>query len=187
MELIKLLSESEIEQFRERTEEVLEAIGLEVQHPGLLERCRAAGAVVDEATGSVRLPRPLLRELLACVPASYTVGSADGRQWTIGGGEQYAHAIVTDPWIVDYATQTPRHPCLADLRRNTIIAQKLPIVAGISLMDYPVTDVPEPISSLRAFEEHVLHHSKHILIYATDLERYEDWLNVLRIPAATPT
>ena len=52
-------------------------------------------------------------------------------------------------------------------------------------MDFPVTDVPEPNSSLRAFEEHVLHHDKHIYVYATNEERYEDWLNVLRILGGT--
>ena len=48
-----------------------------------------------------------------------------------------------------------------------------------------MTDVPEPKSSMRAFEEHVLHHDKHITIYATNEERYEDWLNVVRIVGGT--
>ena len=99
----------------------------------------------------------------------------------VGGGEQYAHAIVTDPWIVDYETQKPRRPRLEDVRRHTVIAQKLDPISSISLMDFPVTDVPEPISILRAFEEHVLYHNKHIYVYATNEERFEDWLNVLRI------
>ena len=181
MELIRSLSDGELQQIRDRTEEVLETIGLAVAHRELLRLCRAAGAMVDEAAGRVCFPRSLLRELLASVPASYVIGEVSGAQHVIGGGEQYSHAIVTDPWIVDYATQTPRRPCLDDLRRHTIIAQKLPMVAGISLMDFPVTDAPEPTASLRAFEEHVLHHSKHILIYATNTERYLDWLNVIRI------
>ena len=67
------------------------------------------------------------------------------------------------------------------MRRHTVIAQKLEPVVAMSLMDFPVTDVPEPNSFMRAFEEHVLHHDKHIMIYATNEERYADWLNVVRI------
>jgi trimethylamine:corrinoid methyltransferase-like protein len=164
MEFIKLLSTTEIEQIRDKTEELLETVGLRVEHPVLRRHCRDAGAAVDEVSARVRFPRPLLRELLASVPSSYIRRSPGGVEEVVGGGEQHAHAIVTDPWIVDYETQKPRRPRLEDVRRHTIIAQKLDPITSISLMDFPVTDVPEPISSLRAFEEHVLYHNKHICL-----------------------
>jgi trimethylamine--corrinoid protein Co-methyltransferase len=181
MELIKPLSAEQIEQIRGRTEDLLETVGLRVDHLGLLRMCREAGAAVDEVSARVRFPRSLLRELLTSVPSSFVRRGAEGSEYVVGGGEQYAHAIVTDPWIVDYETQKPRRPRLEDLRRHTVIAQKLDPIASISLMDFPVSDVPEPISSMRAFEEHVLYHNKHVCIYATNEERYEDWLSILRI------
>jgi len=125
MELVKVLSEGEIEQIRDRTEELLETVGLRVDHAGLLRMCQAAGATVDEPAARVRFPRPLLRELLASVPSSYTIRSPGGAEHVIGGGKQYATAIVTDPWIIDYASRQPRRPCLNDLRRNTIVAEQL--------------------------------------------------------------
>ena len=181
MDLIRALSDGEVEQLREQTAEVLETFGLRVTHPRLQSLCRQAGALVDGDGAMVRFPRPLLEGLLAAVPSSYTIGSPGGKTYVIGGGQQYAHAIVTDPWIVDYATQRPRRPCLDDIRRHTAIAQQLDVVAGISLMDFPVTDVPGPESSLRAMEEHFLLNDKHILAFATDLERLEDLLDVARI------
>jgi len=48
MELIKTLSDAEIEQIRDRTEELLETVGLRVDHSGLLRMCQGAGAIVDE-------------------------------------------------------------------------------------------------------------------------------------------
>ena len=185
MELIKVLSESQIEQIRDKTEEILEEVGLRVTHPKLLRLCRAAGAQVDEAGGRVRFPRPLLRELLASVPSSYTIRTIGGKEYVYGGDHQYCLAIVTDPWIVDYETQKPRRPRLDDIRRHTIIAQRLDMVVAISLMDFPVTDVEGPTSSLRALEEHMLHHNKHINIMATNMERYEDLLQVVRILGQT--
>jgi trimethylamine--corrinoid protein Co-methyltransferase len=181
MELIRALSESQVEQIQDKTEEILEGTGLRITHPKLLLLCRNAGAWVDQADGTVRFPKALLRELLSSLPCSYTIASADGRQHVVGEDNQFCHAIVTDPWIVDYETQTPRRPRLNDLRRHTTIAQKLDPVVAISLMDFPVSDVEEPTSSLRAFEEHVLYHNKHILVYATNLERYGDWMEVAKI------
>ena len=186
MELVKALSDGEIEQIRDRTEEVLETVGLRVEHPVLRRmprgrrgggRAGRAGALPAAAAARAAGKRAV--ELRPPQP---------GRQGRGGWrGEQYAHAIVTDPWIVDYETQKPRRPCLDDVRRHTVIAQKLDPISSISLMDFPVTDVPEPNSCLRAFEEHVLHHDKHIYIYATNEERYEDWLNVVRILGARMT
>jgi trimethylamine--corrinoid protein Co-methyltransferase len=181
MELVTTLTQSQVEQIKDKTEEILETVGVRVTHPQLLRLARAAGAQVDEAGERVRFPTPCLRELLASVPSSYTVRGSGGSEHVIGGGQQYATAIVTDPWIIDYATQKPRRPCLADLRRHTVIAQRLDSVISMSLMDFPVTDFPGSDSSLRAFEEHVLYHNKHIMIYAADKERYDDWLNVVRL------
>ena len=59
MELIKTLSDAEIEQIRDRTEDLLETVGLRVDHPALLRMCQAAGATVDERAARVRFPRPL--------------------------------------------------------------------------------------------------------------------------------
>lgn len=184
MNFIATLTDSQIEEIRDKTAEILETVGLRVGHADMLRRCRAAGATVDEASGNVRFPRSLLAELLAGVPAEYIVTGADGAEYTIGGAHQYGHAIVTDPWIVDYETQAPRRPRLDDLRRHTAIAQRLKQIACISLMDFPVTDVEGPTSSLAAFEEHVLGHAKHTWVFATDMERYRHFLEIGKIVAA---
>jgi trimethylamine--corrinoid protein Co-methyltransferase len=182
--LISTLTDSQIEEIRDKTADILETVGLRVEHADLLRRCQEAGAGVDPASGIVRFPRPLLAELLAGVPVEYTVTGADGAEYTIGREHQHCHAIVTDPWIVDYETQAPRRPRLDDLRLHTALAQELEQVAFVSLMDFPVTDVEGPTSSLRAFEEHVLGHAKHTWVFATDLARYRHFLEVGKIVAA---
>jgi trimethylamine--corrinoid protein Co-methyltransferase len=168
------------------TEGLLENVGLRVHHQGLLRQARQAGAQVDEAAGVVRIPAALLRELLAQAPAAYEIAGLGGTAKVIGGDAQHCVAIVTDPWIIDYETQRPRRPRLQDIRRHTIIAQSLDQVVGISRMDFPVADVEGPTSSLRALEEHLLHHDKHIFVYATTAESYRQWLEIGQIigPAA---
>jgi len=181
--MIAALSEHHIGQLQAATEQLLENVGLRVQHEGLLRMARAARARVEDASGVVRFPADVLRELLAQAPNQYAVAGIDGVNRVIGGDSQGCLAIVTDPWIIDYETQRPRRPQLDDIRRHTIIAQSLDQVVGISRMDFPVTDVAGPLSSLRALEEHLLRHNKHIFVYATTEQSYRQWLEIGEILA----
>ena len=178
---MKKLSENQIKQIQQATEDVLERTGIEVQHPGLLAIAAKAGARVDKASGTVRIPPPLLRELIGQVPSQYTIAGTGNKQWTVGGGEPYCLAIVTDPWIVDYDSGKPRRPCLADVCRHTQIAQRLDQVAAISLMDYPVSDFSGPDSNLRAMQEYLLNHNKHLHVMAASLESLKRWFRIGRI------
>ncbi len=178
---MKKLSESQIEEIRKATEDILGKVGFRVMHEDVLHRARAAGARVDEISGIVRIPRTLLRELLEQVPSEYQIAGLGGTEYTVGGEEQYCVAIVTDPWIIDYETQRPRRPCFEDIKRHTIIAQKLNPVVAISRMDFPVTNFTDSTSSLRALEEHLINHNKHINVVATSMESFKQYLEIGRI------
>jgi trimethylamine--corrinoid protein Co-methyltransferase len=121
--------------------------------------------------------------MLAAVPTTYTIAGAGGLRQVVGddAAPTACLAIVTDPWIVDYETGMPRRPRLDDLRRHTAIVQALPMVVATSLMDFPLTDVPEPVSSLRAMEEWALGHDKHFYNMATDMTRYRHYLALAEI------
>lgn len=178
MDLVKQLSESQIEQIALATEDILENVGFRITHKKLQQMAKTAGAVVDEQTNTIRLPADLLRELISQVPGSYTISGSGGQKYVVGGDERLCTAIVTDPWIIDYKTQKPRHPSLEDLRRHTIVAQTLDEVACVSVMDYPVTDVPGPYSNLRALEEHHLNFNKHIFALPVSPESLERYLKI---------
>lgn len=178
---MKKLSESQIEQIQRATEDILENVGFGVMHKDLLCRVRAAGAKVNETSGIVRIPTPLLRELLAQVPSQYQIAGLANTEVNVGSEDQHCVAIVTDPWIIDYQTQRPRRPSLEDIRRHTIIAQRIESVVAISRMDFPVTDFTDSTSSLRALEEHLLNHNKHIYVLPASLDSFEQWLEISHI------
>lgn len=183
MDFSKVLSDGDVERIHEAAEDILETAGFKVMDPEALRAFAGTGAKVDEHSGLVRLPRPLLRELLQRAPSDYTVAGIDGSSYGIGGERPWGLAIVTDPWIIDYETGAPRRPCLEDLRRHTIIAQKMDVVAGISCMDFPVTDVEGPASSLRAWEMHLLHSGKHYHFIPAHPESHRRWEAIVRILA----
>lgn len=177
--IIKGLSDSQIEQVRRTTDDILEDVGFRVGHGGIRELCGVAGAKVDEASQIVRLPRQLVGELLAQAPSVLTISDVSGAEIEIGGGHapRY-HAIVTDPWIINYPSGEPRPPCLDDVKRNTALAHRLGPVAVLSLMDYPVFDVEGPGSNLHAMRAHILHHAKHHLVCPASVESFDRWLRV---------
>ena len=177
----QVLSEGQVEQLNDGAGAILEETGFKVMDEDALRLCAARGARVEEASGTVRLPRELLRELLAETPSQYTVSGIDGRTYDVGGGAQWGVAIVTDPWIIDYDTQQPRRPGLDDLRRHTAVAQQMNHVAGMSWMDFPVTDVSGPSSNLRAWEAHLLNTAKHYHFIPAEPERNRQWEDIVRI------
>lgn len=183
MTLARVLSESQVERVHAAAEELLSDVGFTLQDEQALKMLAARGAKVNEANGLVRLPAPLLRELVAQAPSEYTIKTIGGEQHHVGDGKQRCNAIVTDPWIIDYETQSPRRPCLEDIRRNTIVANQIESVAEMSCMDHPVTDVPGPASNLRAWETHLLHTDKHCLLMSANPESERRWRDIVAILA----
>jgi hypothetical protein len=180
---IQVLNETQIERIKQLTEEAIENIGFKVEHSELLKIASKTGAIVDKDSQMVKIPASLLRELLAKVPRSYAVRTIDNSEYIIGGGNQYIAAIVTDPWIIDYATKEPRRPSLEDVRRNTILTQKNDLVATVGRMDFPVTEYDDATSSLRALETHLLSHAKHYNVYTGCIEDFMQWMEIAEILA----
>jgi len=177
----KALTDAQVEEIRRGSETILERTGFKVMDDAALALCRKAGAVVNEATGVVRLPKTLLRELIAQAPPQYAVVGVNGDEWILGDDSQWGLTITSDPWIIDSETGAPRRPCSEDIRRNTIVGQQLDYVMGMTCMDFPVTDVPGPNSYLAALEKHLLHHAKHNYIYPTSVESMRRWLRIGKV------
>ena len=175
---ISVLSADEIERIKEETERLIEEVGFQVHDEKIRRKAKEAGATVDDSEQTIKIPRELLRNLISTVPSSYTIRSVDGTEYEVGKGKQHIVAIVTDPWIVDYETQSPRRPSMDDIRTNTILAQKNPDVAIVSRMDFPVTDYDDATSSHRALEMNLLNHAKHYAVYSASLEGFYQWMDI---------
>ena len=181
MDFSKVLTDEQIDKICQAAQELLATTGFKVEDDDALRRCAAAGAKVNQASGIVQLPPPLLRELLEQVPSKYTIDSVEGKTYEIGGPRPFGQAIVTDPWIIDYDSRKPRRPRLDDLRRNTAVAQSMESVAAMSRMDFPVSDVQGPASSMRAWEQYLLCCGKHHWFIAAEPQSNRRWLEIARI------
>lgn len=178
IEVMKGLTEEQTAEIHQASLEVLESVGVQVSHPELQRQCRAAGALVEEGNARIRFPAQLVEEMLALVPHEYLIADVEGNIRSVGGEHQYGLGIVTDPFIIDYESQQPRRPRLEDIRKHTTFGQRCDFIGGMSRMDFPVTDVEGPHSSLRALEEFFHYQNKHIHAYVTSVESLRQYFEI---------
>ena len=179
---LKVLSDAELETIRERTLDVLEKVGIKITHTEALRKLAKAGAKVNEASGIARLPRSMVKELLALAPSTVTQTGLSGEVVTAGGDSRTYVSLILDPFIVDYE-QGLRRPVLEDVRRNVIVGESIDRISGMMRMQYPVSDVPGPDSYYKTMEVFLSHLTKHCYCYPTSEENCREWMDVLAVIA----
>ncbi|MBN2455007.1 MAG: trimethylamine methyltransferase family protein [Sedimentisphaerales bacterium] len=180
--LLQVLSEAEVEKMHEKTLEVFETVGIKVTHAEALAKAKKAGAKVDQVSGTVRFPAPLVNELLGQGPSVIYESGLNGEVMEAGGNNKYYMSLILDPYVVDYEKGL-RHPVLEDIRRHTIIGESLKRVNAMMRMQYPVSDVPEPDCYYKTIEVFLCHHTKHTAVYPTSVENCRDWMDVMEVIA----
>lgn len=176
---LSVLSDAEVEALHERTLDVYERTGIRIPHDETLARFAKAGANVNTATGLVRLPRPLVRELLSKAPGVAMETGLNARRMEVGGANRYYLSLILDPFIIEYQGG-PRRPVLEDVRRHTILGESLERVSSMMRMEFPVTDVAGADSYLKTMEVFLSHTTKHTAIYPTSPENCRLWLDAMR-------
>ena len=176
--LLRVLSDAEIETLHEKTLEVLETVGAKITHDEALARLSRAGARVEAASGLVRFPAALVRELLALAPSVAQCSGLSGKTLHVGGDNRYYLSLILDPFIADYELGL-RRPVLEDVRRHTILGESLGRVDAMMRMQYPVSDVPEPDCYYKTMEVFLCHTTKHVAAYPTSAENCRDWMAVM--------
>lgn len=176
--LLRVLSDAEIETLHEKTLEVLETVGARVMHEEALAMLARAGARVEAASGAVRFPAALVRELLALAPPVAEYSGLNGKTLRVGGDNRYYLSLVLDPWIADYERGL-RRPVLEDVRRHTILGESLERVDALMRMQYPVSDVPAPDCYTKTMEVFLCHTTKHVAAYPASVENCREWMDVM--------
>jgi trimethylamine--corrinoid protein Co-methyltransferase len=72
---MKFLTDSEIAELREKVAIFLSERGVELEHPGMLEKAADLGAQVDRSNGLIRFPLKLQEQALQTVPRTFSLSS----------------------------------------------------------------------------------------------------------------
>ena len=181
MQIVKPLSDSEIEQIHKASVDILENSGLRVEHKDLLCRLKAAGAQVNQTNGNVCIPTTLLNELLGKLPSRHTICHIDGTEDIVETGSKYFLGSLILPSVIDIETGQIRRPAMEDLRRNNIVNQKLDAVKGIYRMEEPTIEEGITSSPLESLEHYILNNGKHLIMFGTNPQLLEHYMAIGKI------
>jgi trimethylamine---corrinoid protein Co-methyltransferase len=180
--VLRAMSDAEVEKLHEKTLELFEKVGVYIGHEETLRRLKQAGARIDEASGRVRFPAALVRELLSLAPPVARETGLNGRLLEAGWRNRYYLSLILDPFIIDYRDGV-RRPVLEDVRRHTIVGESLDRINSMMRMQFPVSDIPEPDCYYKTMEVFLCHTTKHTATYPTSEENCRDWMDVMAVIA----
>jgi len=112
--VVKVLSDAEIERLHKESLQVLEREGLLVPNERVLKLCRKAGAFVDEAAAIVRISPSLMEQLLA--------GHRGIQQAPERPVQQLTGGISTQVFVVDWPGHVHRKGTLSGMRRGIMVS-----------------------------------------------------------------
>jgi trimethylamine--corrinoid protein Co-methyltransferase len=99
---MEVLSADQLEAIHLTSLRILEELGIELMSPRARDTLRAAGAQVDDATGTVRLDRALVAASLATAPSSFVLTPRnDARRITLGGNHVNFGLVAGPPNVHD--------------------------------------------------------------------------------------
>ena len=94
---LEILSEDQVEAIHATSMRILEELGIELMSSRARQMFKSAGAAVDESTGTVRMDRGLVADLLALAPSSFTITGRNPEKRLIFGGNHMAFGLVAGP------------------------------------------------------------------------------------------
>ncbi|MCR9256907.1 MAG: trimethylamine methyltransferase family protein [Alphaproteobacteria bacterium] len=92
-----ILSADQVEAIHENSLRILEELGIELMSPRARALFKAAGAEVDDASGTVRVDREIVEKALATAPSAFTLTSRVAGKKLTFGGNTLAFSLVAGP------------------------------------------------------------------------------------------
>jgi trimethylamine---corrinoid protein Co-methyltransferase len=142
--LIKILTDSEVERLHNESMQVLERVGIKLPNAEALELCRKAGAIVDFDAQVIKIPKSVMEAALAVCRPSEAPDENPTRN-LMGG-------ISTQVFIVDYPGNVRRKGTMDDVRKGIKVSDTLKNIYNSSSVVIP-DDIPYNETDIASFRE----------------------------------
>jgi trimethylamine--corrinoid protein Co-methyltransferase len=142
---VEVLSAEEIRAIHDSSLRILERIGVRVPHEECLERCRRAGAIVEESSGIVRIPSSLMAEVLSHFQDEEQKSPQESQPARLEG------VISTQVHLIDYVSQSKRPGLLDDVLKGIALVTKLRNFPTANAVVFP-SDVPSALTDVVSFQ-----------------------------------
>jgi trimethylamine--corrinoid protein Co-methyltransferase len=156
------LTEHQVERIHQAALTILEQTGVQVEEPEALRRFREAGAMVDEATARVRIPRSLVEDAVAWAPERVVLAGRDPR-WDLEleGTRVYVGTGGAALKVIDLETGELRPAVLRDVVELARLVDALDNVHFYLVPVYP-TDLEKDVVDINTYFAGLANTTKHV-------------------------
>lgn len=175
----EILDEEGLERIHQASLDILEQIGIDFRDAEAAQMWRVAGAEVDGHR--VRIPGPLLMELIAKCPERFTVRARNPERSTEIGGNKVAFApTYGSPFVYDFNNER-RYGTLADLHQLHKLAYLAPVLHNTGAVICEPVDVAIPKRHLHITYSAIKHSDKPFMGPVTAPERAQDAVRMAQL------
>ena len=178
---IDLLSTDEIERIHAATLEVLSDPGCRLPHRKVLCRLAEAGAEVDFATATVKLPSGLVEKAMASLTGGRRISAED--RFSRGAPDRVAIQPGNEALIVDYHASGRRQGTVVDVLKGIALCNELPHVHRVMPLVTPA-DVPACLGDLYGYYLCTVYSNKPASVYILSPESARRIIRMAEIRAS---
>ena len=177
--IYELLDPAGVELIHDTSMRILEEIGIEFRDDVALAQWRRAGADVRDRR--VRIPRDLIAEKLALIPASYTQHARNPRRNVVIGGDSTVFAPTFGSPFVRDLDNVRRYATLEDLRNFIKLTYMTPVLHHDGGIICEPVDIPVPRRHLDIVYSHIRYSDKPFMGVQSTPERAFDSCKMVEI------
>jgi len=178
---VELLTPDELMMVHEASLQLLEQIGIEFMGSAARRAFRAAGAVVDDETSVVRIPRDAVRAALASAPSTFTVTPRGERRRIEVGGDHVSFGLVAGPPTVHDRIRGRRPGNLEDYITLLKLAQSFDVIHFLGNQAIPPVELPPSTRHLDTYLANVIYTDRTFHCLAIGRERVLDAIEIMAI------
>jgi len=177
MKFASVLSDVDIDKIHGATLNILEKVGLKLEHEQVRDRLLAAGARTGRDNQAVCFPRRMVEEYLALAPPTVKLSGLGGKEWSVG---QDCTSVFWTAAAMNLVEERGRREFerkdLADLARLVDALAHIDGVVGVS-----IKDVPPQYRDVAGFRTMVINTGKHVRILTFTPKGVETILEMSRV------
>lgn len=147
---VEILSDDEIQQIHDATLTVLSEVGCRLPHRRVLDRLEGAGAEVDRAEGTARLPAKLVERAMQSLSDGRRITPVEKHARSVLRGGRVAVGPGNEAVIVDYEARARRPGTTEDVLRGIVLCNELSHVSNAMPL-VTASDVPAHMADVYGY------------------------------------
>ncbi len=178
---IGLLDEEQLTAVHEASLRLLQDVGIEFMGPAARDAFRAAGAIVDDESGLVRIPREVVEQAIASAPARFLVTPRGAERAIEVGGDHVSFGLVAGPPTVHDRVRGRRAGNLDDYISLVKLAQSFDVIHFIGNQPTSPQELPAGTRHLDTYRANVTYTDRTFHCLAIGRERTLDGIETMAI------